>query len=96
MSLICSFEETKNRRKLYRRKNCIERFCNDLKELVTEIINYKAKEMTSLENEEIKFYEKQKVYHICEEKFCYNENKKKEFKLHQKLRDHCHYTGNFR
>ena len=72
MSLICSIEVTKNRLNLYRRKDCIEKFCNDLKELVTEIINYKAKEMTSLEDEEIKFYKKQKLCLICEEKFCYN------------------------
>ena len=34
--LICSFDATKNRRKFYRRKNYIEKFCNDLKELATE------------------------------------------------------------
>ena len=26
LSLICSFDETKNRRKFYRRKDCIKRF----------------------------------------------------------------------
>ena len=31
LSLICSFNETKNRRKFYRRKDCIEKFCSDLK-----------------------------------------------------------------
>ena len=39
-SLICSFDETKNRHKFYRRKDRIKRFCNDLKELATEIMNY--------------------------------------------------------
>ena len=77
LSLICSFDETKNRRKFYRRKDCIEKFCNNLKELVTKIINYKEKEMTSLEVEEIKFYEKHKVCHICKDKFCSDENKEK-------------------
>ena len=48
LSLICLFDETKNRCKFYRRKDFIKRFCNDLKELVTEIINYKEKEMASL------------------------------------------------
>ena len=47
LSLNCSFDETKNRRKFYRRKDCIKRFCNDLKELVTKIISYKEKEMIS-------------------------------------------------
>ena len=96
MSLGCSFDETKNRRKFNRRKDCIEKFCNDLKELVTEIINHKEKEMISLEDEETTIDESQKVCHICKEKFCYDENTEKEFKLYQKVRDHCHYTGKFR
>ena len=45
MSLICSFDETKNRHKFYSRKDCIKRFCNDLKELATEIINYEEKKL---------------------------------------------------
>ena len=28
--------------------------------------------------------------------FCYSRNEKKKLKLCQKVRDHCHYTGNFR
>ena len=46
MSLICPFDETKNRHKFYSRKDFIKRFCNDLKELATEIINYEEKEIT--------------------------------------------------
>ena len=91
MSLICSFDETKNRRKFYRRKD----FCRDLKELATEIINYKEEEMTTLTSGEVTLYEKQKVCHICRGFFCTIENKKKEFKLYQKVRDHCLYTGKF-
>ena len=40
LSLICSFDETKNRHKFYRKKDCIKKICNDLKELATETINY--------------------------------------------------------
>ena len=40
---ICSFDETKNRRYFYRGKDCIERFCKDLKELGYEIINFEEK-----------------------------------------------------
>ena len=36
--------------KFYRRKDCIKKFCNDLKELAREIINYEEKEMTLLKN----------------------------------------------
>ena len=76
-------------RYLYRGKDCIEKFCNDLKGLGTEIINFEEKEMILLTNKEIKSYEKQKVCHIYKEKFCNDKNKKK-------VRDHCHYTGKFR
>ena len=79
----------KKRCYFYRRKDCIEKFCKDLKELETEIINFEEKEMIPLTNNEIKSYEKQKVCHICKEKFCNNKNKKK-------VRDHFHYTGKFR
>ena len=52
--------------------------------------------MISLTNKEIKSYEKQKVCHICEKKFCDDKNKKSEYDLYHKVRDHCHYTGKFR
>ena len=64
MSLNCSFDEIKNRRKFYRRQDCIKKFCKDLKELPTEVIDYKEKEMIPLAANEIKSYEEQKVCHI--------------------------------
>ena len=67
LSLICSFDETKNRRKFYREKHCIEKFKEDLKELAKEIIN-----------------------------FYYDKNKKSEYALYHRVRDHCHFTGKFR
>ena len=94
--LICSFDETKNRRKFYRSKDCIEDFCRDLKALATEIINYREEEMTTLASDDVTLYESQKVCHICKEKFCYDKNKKSEYTLYHKARDHCHYAGNFR
>ena len=45
--------------------------------------------MIPLTNKEIKAYEKQKICHICKEKFCDDKNQKKE-------KDHCHFTGKFR
>ena len=95
-SLSCSFDETKNRRKFYRREDCIKKFYKDLKELAIEIINYEEKEMIPLADKEIKFYEEQKVYHMCKRKFCYDKNKKNEYDLYHKARDHCHYTGKFK
>ena len=49
--------------------------------------------VTDTEN---KSYEKQKVCHVRKKEFCFDENKKNEFKLYQNVRDHCHYTGKFR
>ena len=61
-----------------------------------EIINFEEKEMIPLTNKEIKSYEKQKVCYICEKKFCDDKNKKSEYELYHKIRDHCHDTGKFR
>ena len=41
---ICLFDETKNRCYFYMGKDCIEKFCKDLKELGTEIINFEEKD----------------------------------------------------
>ena len=60
----------------YRGIDGIEKGCVKLKDCVTEIINYKEKEMISLTDEEIKFYERQKECHVCKKEFCYDENEK--------------------
>ena len=64
-----------------------------MKELGTEIINYEKKDMITLKNEEIKFYENQKQCHICKKGFFIN---KKDKYNHIKVRDYCHFTGKFR
>ena len=66
---IWSFDGTKSKHYFYRGKDCIEKICQDLKVLGTEIINFKKKEMMPLTNKESKYYEKQKVCYICEKKF---------------------------
>ena len=43
LSSVCSFDDTKNKHYFYRGKDCIEKFCKDLKELGMEIINFKKK-----------------------------------------------------
>ena len=96
LSLISSFNSKENKHSVYRGRDCIEKFCKDLKELATKIINYEEKEMIPLTDSENKFYEEQEVCHICQKEFCYDKNEKKKFKIYQKVRDHCHYTGKFR
>ena len=52
--------------------------------------------MIPLTDNENKSYEEQEKCHICQKEFCYDKNEKKKFKIYQKVRDHCHYTGKFR
>ena len=93
LNLVCSFDSKQNKYSFYRRKDYIKRFCSDLKELGTKIINYEQKEMIPLTHNE---NEEQKECYICQKEFCYDKNKKMKFKLYKKGRDHCHYTGKVR
>ena len=51
--------------------------------------------MIPLTDNENKSYEEQEECHICQKEFCYDKNEKNKFKLYQKVRNHCHYTGKF-
>ena len=93
LSLISSFNSKENKHIFYRGRDCIEKFCKNLKELATKIINYEEKDMIPLTDNENKFYEEQKECYICKKEFCYDKNEKKKFKIYQNVRDHCHYTG---
>ena len=39
----CSFDQTKNKLNHYRGKYCMKKFCKDLREHATKIINYEKK-----------------------------------------------------
>ena len=45
LSLVCWFDETKNKHSFYRGRDCIKKFCIDLKVFWTKIVNCKEKEM---------------------------------------------------
>ena len=38
----------------------------------------------------------QKKCYIDKKELCYDKNEENTFKLYQKVKYHCHYTGNFR
>ena len=57
LSFICSFNSKENKHSVYRGKDCIEKFCKDLKELTTKIINYVEKDIIPLTDNENRFYE---------------------------------------
>ena len=76
----------------YKGEDGIESFCKDLRNHAMKIINYeKKKQMKPLTHEENKSYKKQKACYICKKEFSTDGNKK-----YHKVRDHCHYTGDFR
>ena len=85
----CSFDKSKNKISCYRGNGCMKKFCKDLREHSTRIINYEKKKMIALTTEEKIHHDKQKVCYICKKEF--HNNKKQ-----QKVKDHCHYTGKYR
>ena len=61
----CSFQATKNKLDCYKGKDCMERFCKDLREHAIKIIDSEKKEIIPLTEEENKSHEKQKACYIC-------------------------------
>ena len=83
----CTFDTTKNELDYYRGKDCMKRFCEDLKEQTIKIINYEKREMTPLANKENKLYRNQQACHKCKNEFSADD---------KKVRDHCHFTRKYR
>ena len=65
----CSFDQTKNKLNYYRGKDCMKKFCKDLREHTAKIINYKKKKMISLTTEEKIHYNEQEICYICKKEF---------------------------
>ena len=86
----CSFDESKSKLNYYRGKDCMKKFCKDLKEHATRIINYEKKKIIPLTKEEKINYNDQKVCYICKKEFDTIDKK------NYKVIDHCHYTGKYR
>ena len=80
----CSFDKSKNKLNYYRVEDCMTKFCKDLREHATKIINYEKKDMIPLTKKEEENYNNQKVCYICKKEF------DKSDKKHHKVRDHCH------
>ena len=81
----CSFDESKNKISYYRGDDCMKKFCKDLREHSTKIINYEKKKMISK-----KYIIINKKYVIYVKKIDNNDKKQ------QKVKNHCHYTGKYR
>ena len=87
-----SFGTKEKKLNFYRGEDCMKKFCKDLKEHVTRIINYEKKEIIRLTKEERKIHRKQKVCYICKKEFSTADDDKKQ----NKVKDHFHYTGKYR
>ena len=70
----------------------MKKFCIDLREHATKIINYEKKERMLLTKKGEQNHNKQKVCYICRKEFNTDDSDKK----YLKVRDHCHYTGKYR
>ena len=85
----CSFNKTENKPSYYRGKDCMKKFCKDLRTHATKLINYEKKKMIPLTIKE-KIHHSEKICYICKKEFDKNDKK------HYKVRDHCHYAGKYR
>ena len=79
----------------------MKKFCEFLREDAMETINFKKKKWSFnksinkriLTKEQQESYENSKICYICKEKI---ENKYLKDKKYCKVRDHCHYRGEYR
>ena len=78
---------------IYRGKDCMKKFCESLREHAMKMINFKKKTMKLLTKEMQESYENAKICYICQEKL---ENKYVKDKKYCKVKDHNHYTGEYR
>ena len=82
----CSFDKSNNKLSYYRGKACMKRFCKDLKDHATKIIDFKKKTMILVTKEEKDNINKENICYIC----------KNDFNNDTKVRVHCHFTGKYR
>ena len=82
-----AYDEVENPLELYRGEDCVEKFCNHIEEEAKRLYHMFAEElMDPLTNEQWKRYKRVSKCHICY----------KPFGGDKKVRDHCHYTRNYR
>ena len=83
-----AYGEVKDPLKLYRGKDCIEEFCDYIRQEAHRLYHmFPEKTMDPLTRKQWKKYKHSTICHICFKPF----NSKE-----PKVRDHCHYTGCYR
>ena len=78
---------------LWLHEYCMKKCCESLREQAVKTINFKKKKLKLLTKEQKESYENSRIWYICTEKL---ENKDVKGKKYSKVRDHCHYTGEYR
>ena len=76
----------------YRGKDCMKKFRKSLREHAMKIINFENKMKLSTKEQQ-ESYGNAKACYIWKEKI---ENKYLKDKEYRNVRDHCHYTGDYR
>ena len=83
-----AYDEVKDPLKLYRGKDCVEKFCDYAKREAHRLYHmFPEKPMDPLTKKQWKKYKKSTICHICYKPFIL---------MNRKVRDHCHYTGRYR
>ena len=93
MSKISSFRGIEKKYDVYRGKDYMKKLCESLRGHAMNTINFKKKKIKLLTKEQQESYENAKIIYICKEKW---ENKYMNDKKNHKVRDHCHYTEEYR
>ena len=93
MSTISSFKTIEYKHDVYRGKDCMKKFCESLREHSIKMISFKTEKMKLLTKEQQESYNNAKICYICKEQF---ENRYVKDKRYWKVRDHCHFTGEYR
>ena len=91
MSTTSTFKNIENNHDVCRGKDCMRKFCQSLREHAIRIINFKTEKWSCYQNSR-RNHMKMLCY-ICKEKF---ENKYVKDKWYHKVRNPCHYTGEYK
>ena len=90
-----SYDKSLNITKYDRGLDCVEKVPQDLKKILNNRMYFEEKPMLPLTDNEKVLYANEKQCYICEKVFCAHK-KSKDYKNKCKVRDHCHFTSNYR
>ena len=93
MSTIRAFDNIENRYSLYRGEYCMKKFCTSLREHITSMIKFEKIKILPLTKKSQNYNKMQQHVTFVEKKF---QKKFAKDNICRKVRDHCHFTGNYK